>query len=337
MCYQKITEGGFVMDLEKQLILVFGMERSGTTWIGKIFDSHPDVIYKHEPDSINKLSSIPLFFNGDHFQHEQALKLYINDLPDMNAPSICAKHPILDKNYLNVVTYNFIKLNALLSKVFKRYVKVDIPIFFNFRKHLPGRRLVWKSIESMSRFGVLSAIFKDSKKILIIRHPCGFVASVIKGKRSGHMTSVSDDYIDINFWKSRLTSEVSHEYNLTMEKILAMSQVEELSWRWLVDNNQALRDLRDDPNAYTIVYDELCENTEKEARKFFDFCQLSWIKPTINFLNLSITKNDEQYFSVFKNPSESANKWKNQLDVKDINIIKGITKSKDGASKFFEL
>jgi Sulfotransferase family len=33
------------------LILVLGAPRSGTTWLGKIFDSHPDVLYRHEPES----------------------------------------------------------------------------------------------------------------------------------------------------------------------------------------------------------------------------------------------------------------------------------------------
>jgi hypothetical protein len=32
-------------------ILVFGLPRSGTTWLGKIFDSHPETLYRHEPDS----------------------------------------------------------------------------------------------------------------------------------------------------------------------------------------------------------------------------------------------------------------------------------------------
>src|SRR5258707_1137372 len=32
------------------VIFVVGAPRSGTTWLAKILDSHPDVIYRHEPD-----------------------------------------------------------------------------------------------------------------------------------------------------------------------------------------------------------------------------------------------------------------------------------------------
>ncbi len=44
-----------------KLLLLFRMSRSGTTWLGKILDSHPDVLYIHEPDSEIKIKSVPLF------------------------------------------------------------------------------------------------------------------------------------------------------------------------------------------------------------------------------------------------------------------------------------
>src|SRR5690349_8179034 len=33
-------------------ILGLGFPRFGTTWLAKIFDSHPDVLYRHEPDEL---------------------------------------------------------------------------------------------------------------------------------------------------------------------------------------------------------------------------------------------------------------------------------------------
>src|SRR5580692_5237881 len=35
-----------------RVILILGSPRSGTTWLAKIFDSHPDILYRHEPDEL---------------------------------------------------------------------------------------------------------------------------------------------------------------------------------------------------------------------------------------------------------------------------------------------
>jgi hypothetical protein len=44
----------------RPLILLFGLPRSGTSWVGKIFDSHPSTIYRHEPDSRGALNDVAL-------------------------------------------------------------------------------------------------------------------------------------------------------------------------------------------------------------------------------------------------------------------------------------
>jgi hypothetical protein len=41
--------------------MILGAPRSGTTWLGKIFDSHPRVLYRHEPDSVYRTVAIPSF------------------------------------------------------------------------------------------------------------------------------------------------------------------------------------------------------------------------------------------------------------------------------------
>jgi hypothetical protein len=38
--------------LAASAVLVLGSPRSGTTWLAKIFDSHPGVLYRHEPDQL---------------------------------------------------------------------------------------------------------------------------------------------------------------------------------------------------------------------------------------------------------------------------------------------
>ena len=54
------------------LVLLFGMPRSGTTWIGKIFDSYPDTVYRHETDSSGRLNAVPLLAPADIYPQPEA-------------------------------------------------------------------------------------------------------------------------------------------------------------------------------------------------------------------------------------------------------------------------
>jgi len=45
-----------------------------------------------------------------------------------------------------------------------------------------GITLVWKSIESLGRLGVISGCLDACHGVHIIRHPCGYVSSILKGE-----------------------------------------------------------------------------------------------------------------------------------------------------------
>ena len=63
-------------------VLLFGMPRSGTTWLGKIFDSHPDTLYRHEPDSRGTLNTLPMLpIESDVEKHRSFLLDYVAKLP----------------------------------------------------------------------------------------------------------------------------------------------------------------------------------------------------------------------------------------------------------------
>ena len=37
---------------DRELTIIIGAPRSGTTWLAKVFDSHTGVFYRHEPDQL---------------------------------------------------------------------------------------------------------------------------------------------------------------------------------------------------------------------------------------------------------------------------------------------
>ncbi|MGH7046545.1 MAG: hypothetical protein ACREE2_09200 [Stellaceae bacterium] len=46
-------------------MLILGSARSGTSWLGKAFDSHPDVIYRHEPDTAFPGDGLPPVYDAE--------------------------------------------------------------------------------------------------------------------------------------------------------------------------------------------------------------------------------------------------------------------------------
>ena len=43
-----------IKDCFDDFVLVVGLARSGTSWLGKILDSDPSVLYRYKPDNLSK-------------------------------------------------------------------------------------------------------------------------------------------------------------------------------------------------------------------------------------------------------------------------------------------
>ena len=97
--------------MAKRIIFLVGLPRSGTTWIGKIFDSHPDTIYRHEPDSVYRLAGLSMFPESQDEEGTVQLKTYAAGLSRLNSPRVVGKLPLFRKNYQNILGYNILKLN----------------------------------------------------------------------------------------------------------------------------------------------------------------------------------------------------------------------------------
>src|SRR5262252_2829462 len=93
----------------KRLLLI-GMARSGTSWIGNSFDSHPATLYKHEPDrSILDVPMIPLLEDAEYYR--VPLAQFIDKLPHLDAPHIAGMLPVFPKSYRGVVAQNIHRLS----------------------------------------------------------------------------------------------------------------------------------------------------------------------------------------------------------------------------------
>ena len=322
--------------MNDRLILAFGMPRSGTTWVGKILDSHPYTLYRHEPDSWRRLKNLRLIQEEQPNLDFTALRNYASELPLISAPRVCAKPPIFKKAYLGAFRYNSLKASANAAR-FLAVVWKNVPVIGGSGRKLGHKYTIWKSIESLGRLGVISKALNRPPSIQIIRHPCGHVASVMRGEKNSRFdsdTAASEDY---GVFEMLCATTTGKKHGLDIASLKAMTPIERVAWRWVIVNEKALDEMKNVESHYVLNYDELCENPVAVTKDLFQHCQLEWNEQTAAFLQASSQQKTDSYYGVFKDPKVSAKKWKKELTDKEIELIIEVAKRSEPLAQLFDL
>ena len=303
-------------------ILLFGMPRSGTTWIGKIFDSHPDTLYRHEPDSWGRLNFLPLMAPLDQERtYASGIRDFFGRLPYMNLTKVVASTPIFPKKYYSPLRYQLFRFSVFAAKALAKISGEWSTHSWIRNRDIPRLRVVWKSIESLGRLGVIERALQPCYGIHITRHPCGYVASVLRGELQRRFTSNVSASDDLELLAMCMDTATARQYGLSVEMLRTLHPVERLAWRWVLFNAKALEDIAGRSNCMSLRYEDLCRDPVGVAKKLFEFTKLSWNNQTELFVSQSTAKDVGRYYSVVKDPMKAATKWKNELSASDIDRI----------------
>jgi hypothetical protein len=173
--------------------------------------------------------------------------------------------------------------------------------------------VVWKSIESVGRLGVIVRAVENYHAILILRHPCGYVASVMRGEQQQQFSARTASSEDYGVLKMLLETKQAQRRGLDLQALKGMRPEERLAWRWLLFNEKALEDTQGLDGCTSVRYEDVCADPQGLARKMFDFAGLAWNRQTEAFVRQSVGRERSGYYSVFKEPLQAANKWREQL------------------------
>src|SRR5699024_10667133 len=118
------------------------------------------------------------------------------------------------------------------------------------------RRVVWKSVSSLGRMGVVLDVLEQARGIHIIRHPCGQIASVLRGQATRKLTSgrSSEDY---GIFKFAMDTPLGEPYGLTMEYLKSLTPEERMAWRWALINEKAWLEGRDNKRYLPVCYEDI--------------------------------------------------------------------------------
>jgi hypothetical protein len=235
-----------------QLVLLFGSPRSGTTYLAKLLDCAPFLGYMHEPLSkghgllIHR--AIGIVSRGGQldspFIHDITLDL-VHHLPRFSKP------PFFRKRFERIPY-------AIASSWFlQRFFDVSIPHTGRALdlKHL--RLLLLK--DGLAPFSQRLCGALHARMIVMLRHPCGVVNSMLRGEQIGAMGRSDPEA----FWSHH--SAILSALGYTADDLTHMEPEELHALRWLVTNYPVLAWMND-PAIRVITYEELIQNPESAYR-----------------------------------------------------------------------
>jgi hypothetical protein len=300
------------------MILLFGAPRSGTSWLAKIFDSHPDVLYRHEPDSERKHADIPFLCSAAEAEALMPVAAgYLRGLVRVRTLKAAGSLPAFPKSYYGPLRAglrrSWIYGARLTEKLCGRHSWITVPDFFDPARR-PSVRFAMKSVDSMGRLNLFTRAVPEARSVVVVRHPCGQVASVIRGMEKGFLASAAI--------VSMARMEQARRRGLGEDLLRALPREQQLAWNWALLNEKALEDVDGNPNVLVVRYEDLCSEPVAMARRMFDFAGLRWHEQTERFLDVSSTyRGSERYFQVVRNSRRAAEKWKEQLSAGQVEQI----------------
>jgi hypothetical protein len=133
---------------------------------------------------------MPLFADvAQTDEYRDTIADFVEKLRGSWLSKVAATFPVFPKSYYAYPQLLQRKLNVLVTKVGARILgELSVPEVIDLRQ-VPQLLPVWKSIESVGRLGVVCSSLPARRAVLIMRHPCGYAASVPRGETKGKFTS----------------------------------------------------------------------------------------------------------------------------------------------------
>lgn len=300
--------------MRKLPIIIFGIPRSGTTWLARTLAMDQEIQYVVEPDNESTtflgyfykrgLQRFPYFRVGE--EAKSYIKLFHRAL---NGDYITYESPNNNLLYKsNLISLNLVKRRLRKKGRNRKLIfNWDFALRKNVQKDLKKRRLV-KTVHALLNIPFLKNKF-EFLPLIILRHPAACVYSHIK-------LGLTDGDQDV-FKNTQLAEDFLQPF---LEKINKIKTPLERMGMQIGIFHYVVFHYKKQYNYHIIFHEELCENPIFEFEKLFKVLDLNWDKKVETFINDNNTAGEG--FDIKRNASQIKNQWKKNWTNEQLEEIK---------------
>lgn len=306
-----------------RIALVMGLGRSGTTFLAKLIDTAPQVLYRHEPDALLP-TDLPFFCDRDQISaHLPTARDYVCAMADCRLWKSNGTRPLFAKSYrssLANLTYRMMVLSSKIGRRLHLPVGRSMPDLVQTQQH--DVLYLIKSVSALGRAQLFSQAVPNMASVHIVRHPCAVYASLQSGRKKGLMrTKIRVEPL--------FDQPESARYPFTREEIARATFEEQVAYRWMLTNDKAAVDMANSSRYLRIGYEDLCTDIGQMTHRIFDHLNLPIGGQTRRFIdeisNPSVNgTNGVGYFDVKRSIGSAIDKWETQLEQGAVERIRAV-------------
>lgn len=245
-------------------------------------------------------------------------------LPRWRSPEVVGKQPLFPKRYQSATGLAAYRASVVAAKA-ASHVRRHFPSVYR-PTGAGGRnaRVVWKSVESSGRLGACIEALPEVRAIHLMRHPCGVVASRLRGAVKHGFGQPTWEAGGLWVLKQLLAATGGQARGMDLDAIRRLTPEEQETWSWMLTQEKILADVAGNERVFTVRYEDVCAEPIEMTRRMFEFAGLDWQPQTERFVLASTRASDSDYYSVFKNPQASAERWHSELEPQVIERVERI-------------
>jgi len=283
-------------------VFVLGTQRSGTTWLANIFDSHPGCLHYYEPFA-PAYRIFPYFPHEFRYlvppQRELAVRLRA-DLPRLLEVRSRLFDPVHETRrqfeseawlmgkleslgrrastgaFRFAAQFNLVHLNRIGQHPVAWFAKGDIQL------------VAIKEVRLYFKAAFLASALPGASFVHVVRHPAAVVLSMDSFLKRGRLVEIRDHIGSMV--ETMGAQEVLARYAPVLDRVRAGNLHDRLAAYWRVANEELAAQLTALPGrAYPLVYEDLATDPLARTADMFAWCGLEMGRQTEDYIRGSST------------------------------------------------